>query len=237
MAQSAEDCARLLSVLSNAPFEPPQTPSGWRMVVLGQESHPVPVEPAVQSALEAAAAVFEQLGVVLCQSGLPFTLSGLTRDAGTLIAAEALLVHGARFDADPQVFGAELRRRLEQARNTPEATIRAAAAARDRDSNFFESWLSEEDTLLMPTVHCTAPVLGSVDERSTPLGQFTRWVNHVGGCALSLPAGFDAQGLPVAIQLVGRAGADARLLALGCAFQAVTDWHRRVPDLSCIGND
>lgn len=237
MAQSAEDCARLLSALSNAPVEPPQIPNGWRMVVLGQESYPVPVEPAVQSALEAAAVVFEQLGVVLCQSGLPFTLSGLTRDAGTLIAAEALVVHGARFDAEPQVFGAELRRRLEQARNTPEATIRAAAAARDRDRNFFESWLSEDDTLLMPTVHCTAPVLGSVDERSTPLGQFTRWVNHVGGCALSLPAGFDTQGLPMAIQLVGRAGADARLLALGCAFQAVTDWHRRVPDLSWIGND
>jgi aspartyl-tRNA(Asn)/glutamyl-tRNA(Gln) amidotransferase subunit A len=237
MAQSAEDCARLLSALSNAPVEPPQIPNGWRMVVLGQESYPVPVEPAVQSALEAAAVVFEQLGVVLCQSGLPFTLSGLTRDAGTLIAAEALVVHGSRFDAEPQVFGAELRRRLEQARNTPASTIRTAATARDRDSKLFESWLNTDDTLLMPTVHCTAPVLGSVDERSTPLGQFTRWVNHVGGCALSLPAGFDAQGLPVAIQLVGRAGTEGRLLALGCAFQAMTDWHRRVPELSWIGND
>ena len=147
------------------------------------------------------------------------------------------MVHGARFEAEPQVFGTELRRRLEQARNAPEATIRAAAVARERDRNLFQSWLDEDDTVLMPTVHRTAPVLGSVDERSTPLGQFTRWVNHVGGCALSLPAGFDAQGLPVAIQLVGRAGAEARLLMLGCAFQAMTDWHRRVPDLSWIGND
>lgn len=237
MAQSAEDCARLFSVLSNTPVGPPQNPIGWRMVVLDRNAYPVPVEPAVQSALDDAVAVFEDLGAVLRPCGPPFALPELTRDAGTLIAAEALVIHGARFDADPQVFGTELRRRLEQARNTPEATIRTAAAARDRDSKQFELWLDADDTLLMPTVHCTAPALRSVDERSTPLGQFTRWVNHVGGCALSLPAGFDARGLPVAIQLVGRAGTEARLLALGRAFQEVTDWHRRVPDLAWIGND
>jgi aspartyl-tRNA(Asn)/glutamyl-tRNA(Gln) amidotransferase subunit A len=99
----------------------------------------------------------------------------------------------------------------------------------------FESWLDADVTLLLPTVHSTAPALGSVDERSPPLGQFTRWVNHIGGCALSLPAGFDPQGLPVASQLVGRAGTETRLLASGCAFHEVTDWHRRVPDLGWVG--
>jgi len=237
MAQSAADCALLFSVLSGTPVGLPHPPVGCRISVLDQAAYPVPVEPAVQSALKAAAAVFERLGAAIRTCTLPFALSQLTRDAGTLIADEALMVHGARFEAEPQVFGTELRRRLEQARNAPEATIRAAAVARERDRNLFQSWLDEDDTVLMPTVHRTAPVLGSVDERSTPLGQFTRWVNHVGGCALSLPAGFDAQGLPVAIQLVGRAGAEARLLMLGCAFQAMTDWHRRVPDLSWIGND
>lgn len=242
MALSAQDCALLFSVLSNTPGGPPPSPIGWgmggrpggRLAVLDPQAYPVPVEPAVQAALAGAVAVFEQLGVDLRPCVPPFALSALTRDAGTLIAAEALIVHGARFGAEPQAFGAELRRRLEQARDTPEATIRTAAAARQRDSQHFERWLGADDTLLMPTVHCTAPAVGSVDERSTPLGQFTRWVNHVGGCALSLPAGFDAQGLPVAMQLVGRAGAEARLLALGCAFQAVTDWHLRVPDLDWI---
>jgi aspartyl-tRNA(Asn)/glutamyl-tRNA(Gln) amidotransferase subunit A len=46
-----------------------------------------------------------------------------------------------------------------------------------------------------------------------------------------LPAGFDALGLPVAIQLVGQAGTEARLLALGGAFQQATDWHKRGPEL------
>lgn len=237
MALSAEDCALLFSELSETPVGPPKSPIGCRMAVFEHAAYPVPVDPAVQSALDAAAGVFERLGAVLRPCAPPFALSQLTRDAGTLIAAEALVVHGARFDANPHLFGNELRRRLEQARDTPEAAIRTAAAARHRDGKQFESWLDPDETLLMPTVHCTAPALESVDERSTPLGQFTRWVNHVGGCALSLPAGFDAQGLPVAIQLVGRAGREARLLDLGCAFQAVTDWHRRAPDLAWIGSD
>jgi aspartyl-tRNA(Asn)/glutamyl-tRNA(Gln) amidotransferase subunit A len=241
MAQSAEDCALLFSVLAGMPLGSDEIPVGWstvwRMAMLDREAYPVPVEPAVQSALEVAAAVFEQLGVLLRPCGAPFQLSELTRDAGILIASEALAVHGDRFNADPQMFGAELRRRLEQACDTAASTVQAAASARRRDSKLFNTWLGAEDTLLLPTVHCTAPAVGSVDERSTPLGQFTRWVNHVGGCALSLPAGFDAQGLPVAIQLVGRAGTEARLLALGRAFQAVTDWHRRVPDLAWIAKD
>ncbi len=37
--------------------------------------------------------------------------------------------------------------------------------------------------------------------------------------------------VPVAVQLVGQAGAEARLLALGAAFQQATDWHLRTPDL------
>jgi aspartyl-tRNA(Asn)/glutamyl-tRNA(Gln) amidotransferase subunit A len=228
-------------VLANTPVETPRTPVGWpigqRIAVLDRGAYPVPVETAVQSALDAAAAVFERLGAVLRPRGPPFALSDLTRDAGTLIAAEAWLVHGERFDTDPQAFGTEIRPRFEQARDTPAAAVRSAAAARQRDSRLFESWLESEVTLLLPTVHCTAPALGSVDERSPPLGQFTRWVNHIGGCALSLPAGFDAQGLPVAIQFVGRAGTEARLLALGCAFQDVTDWHQRVPDLAWIGDE
>jgi aspartyl-tRNA(Asn)/glutamyl-tRNA(Gln) amidotransferase subunit A len=232
MAQSAADCARLFSVLANTPVGSSRTPIGWpvgqRIAVLDRAACPVPVEAAVQSALDAAAAVFARLGAVLRPCRPPFALSDPTRDAGTLIAAVALVVDGARFDAEPQAFGAEIRRRFEQARDTPADTVRSATAAQHRDSRLFESWLEAEDTLLQPPVHCTAPALGSMDERGPPLGQFRRWVNHVGGCARSLP---------VSIQLDGRAGTEARLLDLACTFQEVTDRHRRVPDLGWIGKD
>jgi aspartyl-tRNA(Asn)/glutamyl-tRNA(Gln) amidotransferase subunit A len=231
MAQSAEDCARLFEVLSQTRLPPLQAPLSRRMAVLDRAAYPVPVEPAVQQALDEAAGVFERLGARLHRSPPPFALVELMRDAGTLIGAEAWAIHRARFESDPTVFGADIRRRFEQARETAPATISAARAARNSDGERFRQWLGADDVLLMPTVHCTAPALGSVDERSAPLGQFTRWVNHVGGCAISLPAGFDDNGLPVAVQLVGPPGAEHRLLALGQAFQGATDWHCRAPDL------
>ena len=149
-----------------------------------------------------------------------------------MIGAEAWDLHRARFEADPSDFGADLQRRFEQARAADPGTIETARAARIEAGEHFKRWLPNDEVLLLPTAHCSAPALESVDERGSPLGQFTRWVNHVGGCALTLPAGFDALGLPVAIQLVGQAGTEARLLALGSAFQQQTDWHRRVPDLA-----
>ncbi|MDO8449873.1 MAG: amidase [Rhodoferax sp.] len=232
MAQSADDCARLFEVLTATRLPPMQAPHNSRLLVLDSAAYPVPVEPGVQHALDAAVNVFTRLGTHLSKSSPPFALADLTRDAGTLIGAEAWTVHGARFEMDPSAFGAGLQRRFEQARMADSGSIAAARGARVQASERFRRWLQADEVLLLPTVHCSAPALDSVDERGSPLGQFTRWVNHVGGCALTLPAGFDTLGMPVAIQLVGRAGTEARLLALGSAFQQATDWHRRVPDLA-----
>ena len=234
MAQTADECARLFEVLTGTSLAPMQAPSGWRISVFDSAAYPVPVKPAVQRALDEAANVFVRLGAHLSKSVPPFALVDLTRDAGTLIGAEAWTLHRARFEKDPSAFGADLQRRFEQARVADSGAIAIARAARVEASERFRRWLPTDEVLLLPTVHCSAPALDSVDERGSPLGQFTRWVNHVGGCALTLPAGFDALGLPVAIQLVGQAGAEARLLALGSAFQRAADWHLRAPDLAWV---
>jgi len=236
MAQTADDCALLFEVMTGTSLAPMPALSGCRIAMFDSAAYPVTVEPAVQRALDDATNTFVRLGAHLGKTSPPFALADLTRDAGTLIGAEAWNVHRTRFENDPSAFGADLQRRFEQARVTDSGTIAVARAARVEASERFRRWLPADEVLLLPTVHCSAPTLDSVDERASPLGQFTRWVNHVGGCALSLPAGFDALGLPVAIQLVGQAGTEARLLALGAAFQQATDWHRRLPDLAWATN-
>jgi aspartyl-tRNA(Asn)/glutamyl-tRNA(Gln) amidotransferase subunit A len=49
--------------------------------------------------------------------------------------------------------------------------------------------------------------------------------------ALAFPVGFDAEGLPLGLQLVARPWAEHKLLACAAAYQAATDWHRRLPPL------
>jgi len=90
------------------------------------------------------------------------------------------------------------------------------------------------DALLTPTLPITATPLDEVDEAGTPLATFTRAANYLGACALSVPAGFSARGLPIGVQLIGAPYADATLVRLGRAFQQSTDWHKRRPDLQAF---
>ena len=107
------------------------------------------MEPAVQRALDEAANVFVRLGAHLSKSSPPFALVDLTRDAGTLIGAEAWDLHRARFETDPSAFGADLRRRFEQARAADSGAIAAARAARVEASERFRRWLPADEVLLV----------------------------------------------------------------------------------------
>jgi aspartyl-tRNA(Asn)/glutamyl-tRNA(Gln) amidotransferase subunit A len=60
---------------------------------------------------------------------------------------------------------------------------------------------------------------------------FTVTVNLAGLPGLSVPCGFTGAGLPVGLQLIGRALDEASLLRAGDAWQRQTDWHERVPAL------
>jgi aspartyl-tRNA(Asn)/glutamyl-tRNA(Gln) amidotransferase subunit A len=90
------------------------------------------------------------------------------------------------------------------------------------------------DLVLTPTMPCTAPPIEPGDDViavSTRLSRFT-WVWPAAGVpALSVPCGFDPDGLPIGMQLAGPRWSEPLLLRVGHAYQSVTDWHLRRPAL------
>jgi len=60
---------------------------------------------------------------------------------------------------------------------------------------------------------------------------FTGAWNYTGQPAASVPAGFDAEALPLSVQLVGRPNDEATLLSLAAQLEAERPWaHRRPPE-------
>ena len=88
------------------------------------------------------------------------------------------------------------------------------------------------DAILLPVSPGTAPVLGESlqDAQKAYLAdKFNVTANLAGLPALSVPAGFDANGLPIGVQLMAAREEDQTVLNLGYAFQQHTDYHRQMP--------
>jgi Asp-tRNA(Asn)/Glu-tRNA(Gln) amidotransferase A subunit family amidase len=132
-------------------------------------------------------------------------LTGLSLPAARLGAyREALLALRQQLGDAP--VSPRLARWLASADALPDGT---AALARAHDS--LHQALAHADALLLPTAPRPAPRHG---QRHDDMADFTALANIAGLPALSLPAGLDMDGLPVAVQLVGRPGSEAALIAL-----------------------
>lgn len=79
------------------------------------------------------------------------------------------------------------------------------------------------DALAYPTVRQKPTLIGEVQNGST-----CQLAAHTGFPAISMPVGFTVDGLPVGLELLGRAFSDARLVALAYAFEQ-TGTHRHAP--------
>jgi aspartyl-tRNA(Asn)/glutamyl-tRNA(Gln) amidotransferase subunit A len=105
---------------------------------------------------------------------------------------------------------------------------RAARRAVDR-------LFDDVDLICSPSTTSVAPrfegldLVKLVDTLRTPI-----W-SGLGNPAISVPMGFDAAGLPFGLQLAGRPFDEAGVLHAADGFQALTDWHRRVPHMLSDG--
>ena len=97
--------------------------------------------------------------------------------------------------------------------------------------------LEEFDFLITPAVGTLAPPVGALQGRGAlwTLNTVAGWVpynavwNLTGQPAISVPAGFSAEGLPLAVQIVARPCEEGRLLALAAQLEAERPWADRLP--------
>ncbi|MEI5523924.1 amidase [Streptomyces brasiliscabiei] len=118
---------------------------------------------------------------------------------------------------------------LRGAADADPAALRAAEGLRAENDRRLATLFSGTDLLLTPaTPNAPHGHDGPGDRYSTAL---TWAFNLSGHPAMSIPAGFDSDGLPVGLQLVARHGEEEALLRVACAAEAAGLWHHRHPAL------
>jgi Asp-tRNA(Asn)/Glu-tRNA(Gln) amidotransferase A subunit family amidase len=131
-------------------------------------------------------------------------------------AREAADVHRELFAAHRELYGENVARKVAWALKVPDAAVDAALAARERYRERIAALSADLDLLVTPTIPMVAPALGIGDLalRERMIELTLPW-NTVGAPALALPCGPAEDGLPASIQLVGKPGEDATVLAAG----------------------
>ena len=98
----------------------------------------------------------------------------------------------------------------------------------------FDELFEKYDLIICPTAPSTAPKLDS--SLSDPMKMylsdiFTVSANIAGLPGLNVPCGFDASGMPIGAQIMGQALSEQKVLNAGYAFQSMTDFHKKMPEV------
>jgi len=248
MARNAHDCALLLDALAGPdprdhttfaqPLDvfsrEPRAVKGLRLAMPDADQLPDFMDAAVVQSWQSAAKVLASLGADVVPVRLPDGFFDLAAQTGRIIASEAHSLHRAYVDNPNVPLGPAVRQRIQAAASFKPGEYAQVLKTMQDQRRAFAQWFEAHDALLLPTVARPAIALADVDEASPLPGYLTRPINYLGLCALSVPAGL-VGGLPVGVQMVGKAFDERTVLSLGQAFQAVTAFHRQHPDLSRLG--
>jgi aspartyl-tRNA(Asn)/glutamyl-tRNA(Gln) amidotransferase subunit A len=191
-------------------------------------------DPDVLAALEQAIRVLRDRGADFREVSLGDTFATLVEKNGVLIASEGWREHGTRIAAHPELMDPAVLERFLRGRNTSARDYAAALQDQLEAQDHVPAVLGDFDALLTPTVPLPAIPVTDVDEDVLPFNRYTRAVNYLGLCALTVPAGLSRGGLPLGVQLIGLPDTERRLLFLG---QLLEDGLGRLPspDLSALG--
>ena len=182
----------------------------------------------VLAAYDASLDALAGLGAEIVTAALPHRFADFTDLTGRIIGAEAYFLVGDLVDDQSLPIDDAVRPRIRSGRGVSARDYLRALAERDQAKRDFAAAMEGIDALLTPTTQTAAIPVDRVDQASTP-AHFTRFGNALELCALALPNGFTATGLPLSLQIICRGYDEATALRIGWAYQQATDWHERRP--------
>jgi aspartyl-tRNA(Asn)/glutamyl-tRNA(Gln) amidotransferase subunit A len=194
----------------------------------------------VRRLTEAAVHDLEKRGAVVREISLPH-LHEANEAATNISVAESRYVHQAAgyFPARASEYSDEVRERIEAGVQLPATKYLEGLDVRKRIRAEFDAAFQDVDAIVGPTVPVPAPPIGAehvhiagedIAIRPALVG-LNRPANFTGLPAISVPCGFTRSGLPVGLQLIGRAFDEATLLHIAYCYEHSHEWGARHPRL------
>jgi aspartyl-tRNA(Asn)/glutamyl-tRNA(Gln) amidotransferase subunit A len=250
LARTAEDCALLLGVMAGADPEDPTCSTAPVPNYVAATSGEIKglkigvptsfyvddLDAEVARVLDDTITALKQEGAEIITVELPDQRQ-LTAACQLVLATEAAAYHKRWLIERPQDYGPQVLMRLQNGLAIPGVSYLEALRWRGPALAAHIAATSDVDAVLAPVAPVPAPTLAESDVGNSSgaeaviqrLTRFTRPINYLGLPSLAVPAGFTAKGLPVGMQLIGRAFDEATLLQIGAAFQRTTNFHDKVP--------
>jgi aspartyl-tRNA(Asn)/glutamyl-tRNA(Gln) amidotransferase subunit A len=215
------------------------------------------LDPEVESAVRAAIEILRGLGAKTESVSLPHTEYGLAAyyligpaEASSNLARYDGVKYGLRVPGSRDLidmysrtrgagFGAEVKRRVmlgtyALSAGYHDAYYGKAQRVRTLVQRDFQHAFERVDVIVAPT---TPSVAFKVGEKADPLSMylndvFTIPVNLAGLPGVSVPAGFTRAGLPIGVQVIGKAFDEETVLRTAKAYETATEWRKRKPELA-----
>lgn len=187
------------------------------------------VEDEIGGGVRAALEVLRGLGATIRDIELPHARFGLAA-SWAIAYCEAFAFHRDNFYSRPRDYTPAFLHKITGAACLTTEEYLLAQRIRQIITAEFQAVLGQVDAIVTPTTPFPAFQVGT----STPQdqGRMTRPVSLTGLPALAVPCGFTHGGLPISMQVIGRAWDEATVLCIGHAYEQATEWHLRRPPLT-----
>ena len=252
MARRVSDVARMFTVVAGHDPEDPISRDVPVPNVLAELGQPVrglrlgvqrrwffdDLDPATLAAMNATIDTFADLGVEIVDIDLGDVERSHEFLAFKVLLADAYNIHKERLETRPEDYGRDVYTRAMLGKDVTGAEYAAALRWNEGFQHRLRAVFANVDAILSPTIPFGAPQAEVGQEGEAwfeAIRQITRFTfcwSFAGVPALSVPCGFDHNGMPLAAQIAAPWFDESTVLRLGHAYQAATDYHLQTPGVS-----